>query len=166
MSEKEEWKDVVGYEGLYKISSFGNILSSYSNKLLKPKKEWSGYARVALVKDKDVKFWSVHRLVLTAFVPNIENKNTINHKDGDKLNNRLENLEWATSQENILHAWANGKHDNHKVKIKCVETGKIFNTIKEAAQKMNVSETGISHCLSGRYKTTGGFHWVPLKRGV
>lgn len=162
----EKWKDVVGYEGLYKVSSFGNILSSYSNKLLKPKKERNGYVRVALVKNKKVKYFSVHRLVLTAFVQNTENKNTINHKDGNKLNNHLSNLEWATSKENITHAWNNGMNDWHKKRVVCLETGVVYDTIKKASEMTKATKTGITHCLSGRYKTSGGLSWSILKSGV
>lgn len=162
----EIWKDIAGYEGLYKISNTGKVLSLQTNKELKWLITWRGYARVALVKNKKVKYYTVHRIVLTTFSDEKDIKPTINHKDGNKLNNSIENLEWASSKENIRHAWDSGLNDWHKKRIVCLETGKTYDCIKDATKETNATETGISHCLRGRYRTSGGLHWELLRSGV
>lgn len=107
----EVWKDIIGYEGLYQVSNLGRVKS------LKHSEEWflkyrlnkKGYASVVLFKGtvSSKKQFMVHRLVADAFIPNPENKPQINHKDGNKLNNSVENLEWVTNYENCIHAHAN-----------------------------------------------------------
>lgn len=120
------WKDVAGFEGFYKVSENGDILSlarvdtyinqgtlvkrNRSEKMLTHKVSRTGYATYHL-RDatRDIESWpSAHRLVAIAFIPNIDNKPYINHKDGDKLNNHYSNLEWCTAQENTQHAYDNG----------------------------------------------------------
>lgn len=105
---QEIWKDVVGYEGLYKISNLGNIISARRNynkgcKYLTPF-ENDGYDRVTLVVNYKRKNYLVHRLVAEAFIPNVEQKEVVNHIDGNKKNNTVDNLEWVTKQENTFHA--------------------------------------------------------------
>ncbi|MBC7914049.1 MAG: HNH endonuclease [Pyrinomonadaceae bacterium] len=114
-TEKEIWKDVVGYEGLYMVSNKGavsfmkdgdiGICKHYLN---------NGYPKVWLSKNGVSKFVSVHRIVATAFIPNTENKRTVNHKNGIKVDNNLENLEWATHEENARHAHSIGLYTNQK----------------------------------------------------
>lgn len=100
----EIWKDIKGYEGLYQVSNLGNIKSLFRyKKILKPTKNTLGYLKVSLYKDKKIKVMSVHRLVAEAFLENTNNFTDINHKDGNKTNNKVENLEWCTRQQNILH---------------------------------------------------------------
>lgn len=99
---QEIWKDVCGYEGLYQVSSFGNVKSVNRKKqiLLKLKKNKEGYCRVGLSKNKKQKWFSVHKLVAMAFLENVENFPCINHKDENKLNNQVENLEWCSYKYN------------------------------------------------------------------
>lgn len=109
----EEWRDIEGYEGIYKVSNLGNVLNVQFNRLLKQCVRKSGYKQVTLCKiDNNVRtqrVFKVHRLVLQAFIPNIDNLPEINHKDENKANNRLDNLEWCSHQYNINYGSRNKK---------------------------------------------------------
>lgn len=105
---EEIWKDVEGWEGEYKISNFGRILSKKRNKgwvELKGSIDTGGYNYLCLYskKEKRVQKW-MHRLVAIYFIPNPNNHHDVNHKDGNKLNNRVDNLEWVNRRENVAHA--------------------------------------------------------------
>ena len=110
---EEIWKDIAGYEGLYQVSNLGNVKSlnyhrSGNQKVLSPANGPSGYFTVRLTKDGKGASKFVHKLVAIAFLENQDGKLCVNHKDGNKHNNRLENLEWATHQENTVHALRTG----------------------------------------------------------
>ena len=114
---EEIWKDVVEYEGRYQVSSNGRVRSlkrRFKKRLigeetiLRLEKHKQGYLRIMLSKDELTKKFLVHRLVAQAFLPNIENKTTVNHINGIKDDNRTQNLEWATQTENIRHAILSG----------------------------------------------------------
>ena len=120
----EQWKDIKGYPD-YQISNLGNVKSlarfsiisdgrgkTVTEKILKSSKNFDGYLIVNLYCNKKRKTYTIHRLVLTAFVPNPKNKPTGNHKDGVKTNNFVENLEWATRSENTIHAFKTGLMKN------------------------------------------------------
>lgn len=98
----EVWKDIEGFEGLYQVSSLGRVRRA--GRIKKPHTDHGGYLTVWLCKNSSQKCMKVHRLVAQAFIPNPECKRTVNHFDGNKKNNRVENLEWATHSENIIHA--------------------------------------------------------------
>lgn len=104
---KETWRDIKGYEGLYRVSNFGKIKSFYKNgktKILKPVPNFKGYERVTLCNRRGNKtIYSVHRLVALAFIENPLLKPEINHINGNKRDNRISNLEWVTGKENCLH---------------------------------------------------------------
>ena len=126
MIQDEVWKDIEGYEGLYQVSNFGNIKSlprirhngkgTYiqKEKLLKQTFTSTGYKKVELCKDGKRKGFKVHRLVAIAFIPNPDNKPEVNHIDGNKINNNIDNLEWVTSSENTIHAYETGLNPNKK----------------------------------------------------
>lgn len=152
--------DILGYEGLYKVSDEGVIIScqkkhgflTKEQKNLKPKIN-KGYESVGLRKEKKTKWLLVHRLVYSNFIGEIPHKLQINHKDGNKRNNRIENLEVVTSSENLKHAFRTGlkslkgeKHNNRKLNWEDV----LFirkSTLKncELAEKYNVSRAMITH---------------------
>ena len=116
----EEWRDVIGYEGLYQISDLGRVksLSRFisngtgfhlsEDRILKPNILAKGYFQVDLKNRSKRKGLQVHRLVAMAFIPNPNNYPQINHINGDKQDNRVENLEWCTNSMNQKHAWAIG----------------------------------------------------------
>ena len=98
---KEIYKDIKNYEGLYKISNMGNVLSLKTNKLLKINKITNGYCAVQLCKNGKRKLFLVHRLVAEHFISNPNNYNEVNHKDENKHNNTAKNLEWCTRKYNM-----------------------------------------------------------------
>ena len=104
----EIWKDIEGFEGLYQVSSLGNIKSFKQNKngkILKKQITYDGYAFVGLVKNKISKNYKIHRLVAQSFIDNPDNLLEINHKDKNKLNNCIDNLEWCTRRYNCLYSY-------------------------------------------------------------
>lgn len=102
----EIWRNIVGYEGLYQVSNFGRVKSFNFNreKILRPSSSQKGYLQVSLSKNGRKRNWRVNILVAKAFIPNPENKTTVNHKNGNKSDNRVKNLEWKTNGENSRHA--------------------------------------------------------------
>jgi len=106
--EGEIWKDVVGYEGLYQVSSIGRVKSLHKNKeiILKGGMSTSGYPFFSLSKNGDIKYNSTHRFIAIAFLDKKDEHNYVNHKNGIKVDNRVENLEWCTQSENLLHSYA------------------------------------------------------------
>jgi len=124
MELTEIWKQVVGFEGFYEVSNFGNVRSVdryvkhprgsmmlRKGKPMKQSKNKHGYMDIRLGKNGIEKAYLVHRLVAMAFIENNENKPQVNHKDGVKDNNKLENIEWATRSENRYHSYRELKAD-------------------------------------------------------
>lgn len=109
--DRELWQWVVGYEGLYMVSNMGNVMgvpkSTQAGHLIRQTERTGhrGYMHVSLCKDNKKKTFSVHRLVATAFIPNVDRKPEVNHKNGNRADNRVENLEWVTRSENERHAY-------------------------------------------------------------
>lgn len=144
-------RDIPGYEGLYGITSCGRVWSYRAKRFLKPFDNGKGYLRVSLRKDGKRKDFLVHRLVAETYLPNPDNLSQVNHKDEDKSNNALPNLEWCTAVYNINYSLAK--------KVICVETGKIFESVNEAAEAVNRNAKTLSNHLRGRKKTCAGLHF-------
>lgn len=174
----EKWKDISGYEGRYQVSSFGRVksLSRWNDGNYRRRSKYFGYkmlpekvlsqavsgryARVTLCKDGKKVSKSVHRLVAEAFIPNPGNLPEVNHKDCDRYNNRLENLEWCDRNYNVNYG------DRTKLaaeacekKVKCVETGVVYASLTKAAAELNIHKSKICQACRGERLTTGGFHW-------
>jgi hypothetical protein len=106
----EEWKDVPGYEGLYRVSNLGNVYSCKRNRPMKQNDNGSGHLVVLLYKDGKPKINPVHRLVAGAFIPNPFNLPIVHHLDDNPQNNHVSNLKWCTQKENVHYTIAAGKH--------------------------------------------------------
>lgn len=191
---QEEWRPVVGFEDAYEVSNTGRVRSIgryvksrwgqnwYNMHELKIQTSKKGYKTVVLHRDGDYYQKQVHRLVAEAFIPNPDNMEQVNHKDTDKANNNVSNLEWITPEENIRHAFKNGcfhrteRQSDHSRKLqketarkKCIcvgmiepDTGEvigIFRSIKTAAAILGLSDEKISAVCKGKRKTTGGYNW-------
>lgn len=179
---QEIWKDVDGFEGKYKVSNLGNVLSldfcrTGKPKLLKPKHHHTGYLIVRLcngAQSKQVNK-SIHSLVANAFIPNPDNKRCINHIDGDKTNNHVSNLEWVTHAENSQHAIKSGLRDphknNHPKGSKVVNSRKVaqwslsgrfirqWDCISDAARFINCKPCMIINNAKGRTESCHGYKW-------
>lgn len=182
--QNEIWKSVKGYEGLYEVSNLGNVKSidrfiersnqwgkyiqKYKGKILKNVLHPNGYFRV----DIQGKLFSVHRLVAENFILNKDISKEVNHKDGNKLNNHVDNLEWVTHSENIRHADRTGlrnmpKGENHasygrisskSKKVIDTGTGKIYSGAKEASIEIGMKYINLNNRLRGVIKND-----TPLK---
>lgn len=167
----EYWKDIKGYEGLYQVSNIGRIRNE--NKIISPWTQF-GYKIVGLWKDKKCKKFRVHRLVAEAFILNHNNYTQVNHKDEDKSNNSVENLEWCTQKYNnsygnrtqkMLETYKNRHTSNaEKEVIQMYIDGTVLRTYKslsEAARISNVSLGNLSNVCNKKShrKTLGGYKW-------
>lgn len=176
LKEMKTWKDIPGYEGLYQASIFGYVRSVdriiYKGKHLTPSKvkgqiiaPWidsSGYLKVDLYKNGNKRCEKLHRLIAKTFISNPENKETINHKDENPLNNTVKNLEWMTNQENVNYGTriqrVKEKQGMHILRIAPDKTVSYFFTLHEAERKTGISRQSISYAI--KHKTLlKGFKW-------
>lgn len=163
----EEWKDIAGYELYYQISDIGQVKRKDTGKILKNNIR-NGYEYVTLCMNGQRKKFYVHRLVAIAFIPNPKSYEQVNHKDGNKSNNKVDNLEWCTQKENLMHAFRTGLNTptienlirfDRKPVIR-IEDGKWFSGVTEAANQMGICEAAMSKCLNkGLSATCCGYHW-------
>lgn len=184
-SNNEKWKDIKGYEGLYQISNLGRVKSlerfTDDGHHVMPKilsqSSAKGYLKVGLSKKGKCKTIYVHKLVAEAFIPNVYNLPEINHKDENKENNRVDNLEWCTYYYNIHYGSAiqrgRGKQLNNKRTSKSVlKIGKNneiiskYDSINEASRQTNINCVNICQCCNKKRKTAGGYKWVFAKEVV
>ena len=179
--QMEIWKELEGYEGDYEVSNMGQVRSitkefecfsrrgNHTHKrirygrVIKPRLQNNGYCVVWLSRNGKVKACTVHRLIAKTFIENPKNLYCVNHKNGDKTDNRVDNLEWCTSGENLKHAYdkLNRVHRKGK-KIFCVELNRTFESIKDASEKLKVNQSAIGNVIAGRAKHAGGYSWKEL----
>lgn len=164
MNEMNEiWKPITGYENRYLISNFGRVKSLRTNTILKQELRRDYYS-VQLFNGRRYKHFRVHRLVGLMFIPNPSNYPYINHKDENKLNNYVDNLEWCTASYNINYGTAI-KRAVEKKSISIIQLDKKYNYINTFSSFMNAERsTGIPNnnivaCCKGRRKTAGGYIW-------
>ena len=144
---EEKFKPIKGYEGLYEVSNLGSIKSLIRNIILKPRTKSVGYCRVILRKNNKSIDKYIHRIIAETFITNLENKLEVNHINGIKNDNRIENLEWATAKENSNHAQRIGLCDaRNKMISKAsskqtidLNTGIIFDSMKQACESLNLN---------------------------
>jgi len=177
----EVWFDIIGYDGFYKLSSFQRIkslkrtiiragrMAVIPEKILKQNFDGE-YLRLSLYRNGIINLTAVHRIVAIQFIPNPLKKKDVNHINGIKIDNRVENLEWMTRSENIKHAYENGlshsykgaDHVKSKWVIQCDLYGNEmaqFGSQHEASRMTGISQTSISSCCLGKLKSAGGFKW-------
>lgn len=168
LTTNEKW--IKGYEGLYSVDTNGNIWSYHIVYNKKEKRNLKlhirDYITVSLRKDGKDKRYRVHRLVAEHFIPNPDNLPQVNHKDGNKHNNNINNLEWISQSDNAKHAYANHLQIPSKPNCKSVSqydlNGNLiatFRSIGDACMATDVCKQSISMCINGRRNTAGGFIW-------
>ena len=158
----EIWRDIEGYEGLYKISNKGRVKSLYkgSERILKLWDNGRGYLRVYLTKENTSKYIRVHRLVARAFIPNPHNLPEVNHKDENKKNNYVENLEWCDRRYNVNYG-----SRNERVSKKILQYSKSGEFIREwqgareVERVLGIDNSHINACCRGKQKSAYGFIW-------
>lgn len=175
----DNWKDIPLYDGYYQASTNGLIRScdrlikqkghknNYVRKMrgtiLKPKELNSGYLVVWLCKDGKTKAVSVHRLIAETFLTNTDKtKNEVNHKNGNKQDNRVENLEWCTRSYNILHSYNNPQRGKNSVKVLCKNTGVVYNSILEASIYCKMNYSTFKKRLNCDNVEISGYLWKKL----
>lgn len=176
----EEWKNIKGYENLYQVSNYGRIKSlkkhsifnnrTYPTKILKCHINTKKYLDVELCRCNKSHRYRIHRLVAEHFIPNLEKKPQVNHIDGNKQNNRIDNLEWCTNGENGKHAWDNnlrtknfGKNNHISKKILQYTPDKKlikeWDCIKDISRTLGYNYGYIISCCQRKYKLGHNFIW-------
>lgn len=162
----EHWAEISDYPN-YLISSEGRVYSRRGDRILKPRFDRGGYLLVNLYNEFGRSTKSVHRLVAEAFLEPELTHFQVNHRFGDKTNNRVEDLEWSTPSENVLHAFRTGLRTPTRMRsIRIIETDEVFESTSACARAINGSSGTIGMCLSGRRRTHLGytFEYVNTER--
>ena len=152
----DSWADIQGFEGQYKISKKGDVYSLKTNKLLKPILS-NGYLKVMFGR----KMYRIHRLVAMAFIQNPCGYNCINHINGIKTDNRVENLEWCNHTMNLIHAYRNGLNRSERP-VECLLNNKVvkhYRSASEAEENDGFQRRLIAKCCKGKRKYHGGYEW-------
>jgi hypothetical protein len=151
------WKTIQEFPN-YEVSDTGLVRNIETKKILKNSYDRYGYAQVKMYPDNITK--RIHRFVATEFIANEKNLSFVNHIDGCKSNNNINNLEWVSASENTIHAYKNNLHSNNK-KVKNKQTGKIYEMASEAARELGLQPRAVSNAANPNHtrKTAGGYEW-------
>jgi len=166
----KKWKDIIGYESIYQISNFGEVKvfsRVVSNgvrdrvmpgKIMKPVLS-NGYYKVGLVKENVRIGMLIHRLVALHFIDNPENKPTVNHKDGNKLNNFFDNLEWATQAEQVQHSYRTGLQTPNNTRLVInLQTGIFYDSLIDASKSItHIQHKALFAMVKGYNKNKSSF---------
>ena len=165
----EIFMPIKNYEKYYEVSNMGNIRSIRNNLILKPYKTQKGYLKINLNVNGTTKKFFIHKLVIETFKANSENKPQVDHINRIRDDNRLNNLRYVTGKENMANSLykdekykKSRKFNNRDRKIICIETGQVFNSIKEAMKHVGCkSNSSIFRCIKDKTnsRTCKGFHW-------
>lgn len=160
LENNEIWMDIKGYPN-YQISNMGRVWSKKRQIYLKHNKNQKGYHTVCLYAiNGKAKREQVSRLVALHFIPNPNNYPCVNHKDENKDNNKENNLEWCSRSYNINYGTRNDKASQKISKpIRCVETGVVYKSGRDASLALGVDYSAVSHVINGRQKTLKGLHF-------
>lgn len=161
---QEIWKDVKGYEDYYQVSNNGNVKSLRNGKILIPSITIHGYKRITLCKNGKKENKVIHRLVAEAFLDNPKNLICVNHKDENKLNNCVENLEWCDRKYNTNYGTCIERRSKNKQRpVNQYDLNMIFikryESIKEASNGNYSLYTHIGECCKGKHFSIGGYIW-------
>lgn len=173
---KEIWKDIEEYKDKYQASNYGRIKNKRTKQIVSLYIGSHGYYKVGLYYDRKNKPTEVHRLIAKTFISNPENKKEVNHIDGNKLNNKIDNLEWVTHKENINHAWRTklfepvreaskryGKNNPNAKRVIQYDLSmnkiKEYDCIVEATKETKIDKTNIGKCCNNIRRTAGGYIW-------
>lgn len=179
--KEEIWKDIKGYEGYYQVSNLGRIKSLQRNgtikkdRILKPNNV-KGYLQITLQKNGIKAYKKIHRIVAENFITNINNKTEVNHIDGNKHNNCIENLEWVTKSENQKHAYKLGLNKSHGIKgeknvlsKKIMQLDlednviKIWGSMHDIERKLGIKYQNVYACCKGIQNKTHNFKFKYYK---
>lgn len=168
----EEFRPIKGYENYY-VSSSGRIINTKKGRFLTFTEDKDGYFKTTLFKNGKPYFFRVHRLVAQEFIPNPDNLDTVDHIDGNKKNNSVNNLQWLSRGENTKRFWKEQATEDYlngfnvtfgrpKKTVFCFETNKIYESLTQASKELQIKYTDISKVLSGKQKSTHGLHFKEL----
>lgn len=153
----EQWIEIKDFPN-YEVSNLGVVRNKTTKQVKRFSDNGRGYLRGTFYKNNKGTTLYLHRILAIAFLENPNNYPEVNHKDGDKTNNSLENLEWCSSQDNQMHKMYVLKHGNCKT-VECVETGATYPSTMEAERATNCDHRHISECCRGIRTICGGYHW-------
>lgn len=165
---QEIWRDIEGFCVCYQVSNFGRVKSLKYGKerIMKANKDNCGYLYIGLCKDGKQKHYKIHRIVAQAFLPHPDSLQQVNHKDEDKTNNRVENLEWCSAEYNVNFGTRNKRmadsltnYPSKSKKVLCVETNKVYPSTRQIERELGFNITSISKACNGKQKSAYGYTW-------